>query len=132
MSAPTKPTLDIQTSAVSADSKLRKTEKYSRIYSNGVQLSMSPWDIRMDFGQMLDDEPNKPELFSDVSVLMSPSHAVAFLKALENTIIKYENAFGPINDPTAKIKATRAASEAVVPVAPTAKRLPKPSKKKTT
>lgn len=109
MSEPAKPTAEIKND--SADIKLKRSEKYCRIYSNGVQLSMSPWDIRMDFGQMMDGEP-KPELQTDVTVLMSPSHAVAFLKALVSTVAKYENAFGPINDPTVKAKAMLAALEA--------------------
>ena len=116
MAEPAKPTPEIK--SVSAESKLKKSENYSRIYSNGVQLSMSPWDIRMDFGQMLEGELNKVALVTDVTILMSPSHAAAFCKALLSTIGKYENAFGPINDPTVKARAAKAALEEAAQVAP--------------
>ena len=125
MSAPTKP-VEIVFQEVPANGKLNQSEKYLRIYSNGVQLSMSPWDIRFDVGQMVEGEA-KAQLLTDVTILMSPGHAVAFLKALASTIVKYENAFGSINDPMAKINAAKAASVKVATevVAKAARKLPK-------
>lgn len=85
---------------------------HQAIYANATRLGVSPWDIRLVFGQVMERD-GKPLNEDAITVIMAPAQAKAFLNALTTTIQKFEEAFGEINDPSPRILAARAARTAI-------------------
>jgi hypothetical protein len=55
-----------------------KPENYPVIYANNVQVIMSQFDFRMDFGELQPpSEPNVQPILQKVGILMSPKVAKA-------------------------------------------------------
>lgn len=71
-------------------------------YSNLAIISHSPTEIILDFAQML---PGTPNATVRSRVLMNPVHAKRLLNALADNIQKYEQNFGPIEEPKVPINA---------------------------
>lgn len=95
---------------------------YRSIYVNSSRMGVSPWDVRLTVGQVVElgaGQVNQDE----ATLIMSPQHAKQFLRSLEKTIGSYEEVFGPIADLTAAIESAKDAA------AINAK--PKPKRKKT-
>ncbi|MFE7063721.1 DUF3467 domain-containing protein [Sutcliffiella sp. NPDC057660] len=67
-------------------------EKNNLYYSNSVNIAMQLFDLRLQF------TTQSPENIADniVDIYMSPQHAKVFSQLLNEHIIKYEEAFGPI------------------------------------
>jgi hypothetical protein len=73
-------------------------------YCNDVTLSLSPWDVMIDFRQMFaagqagvgESPPVAVRLIE--RIVMSPQHLKAFVQALNETIGTYEEQYGPIPD----------------------------------
>lgn len=66
------------------------------IYTNSVGIEASVFDIKLKLGYISTNEENKTEKTNLYEVAMSPQHAKALSRTLENTIKKYEEAFGEI------------------------------------
>jgi len=68
-------------------------------YSNAVSIAFSTYDFRLEFGQKAPgSEPNSinpDELLGYIT--MSPQHFKAFVEAMNRTLKRYEEIFGPIN-----------------------------------
>ena len=76
-----------------------KPEVASGVYSNLALISHSHSDFIVDFARILPGMP-KPEVCS--RIILAPEHAKRLLFALQDNVMKYEKAFGPINLPGAE------------------------------
>lgn len=65
-------------------------------YSNAVIVSQTNNEIIMDFTQIM---PNDPRARVQSRIVMTPTNAKSFLKALERNIQMYESKHGEINLP---------------------------------
>ena len=99
-----------------------KPEVARGIYANLVLINHSHSDFVIDFAQALPGMP-KPEVAS--RMIMAPEHAKRLLMALQENVLKYEQAFGRIDLGTAEDQ------RMIPPIAPPAARPkaypPKPS-----
>tara|TARA_B100001115_G_C15812918_1_gene403241 strand:+ start:38 stop:349 length:312 start_codon:yes stop_codon:yes gene_type:complete len=68
----------------------------SGIYSNLAVITHSPSELICDFIQVM---PGMPKGKVKSRVIMTPQNAKRFLKALQDNMAKYEDHFGPIEDP---------------------------------
>ena len=76
-----------------------KPEVARGIYANLVLINHSHSDFVIDFAQALPGMP-KPEVAS--RMIMAPEHAKRLLMALQENVLKYEQAFGRIDLGTAE------------------------------
>ncbi len=65
-------------------------------YVNNAQISVSPWDFTIAFGQIAEVKDAKLIVQQRATVVMSPEHAKALANVLNNNIASYEKAFGEI------------------------------------
>jgi hypothetical protein len=70
----------------------------SAVYSNGVMVSQTNTEIVLDFLQIM---PNDPRARIQSRVVMTPTSAKAFLKALSQNLERYEEKHGEIEVPPA-------------------------------
>ena len=76
-----------------------KDENYREIYANVSRVALSPWDLRIVFGQSIEGEKPGTLIARDMlTVLMSPQHAKALLESWILAIKTYEDNFGAIPD----------------------------------
>lgn len=66
-------------------------------YANFVVITHSPAEFVMDFTRLL---PGMPKAKVNSRVIMAPSHVKAFLNALNDNILRYENKYGEIKAPS--------------------------------
>ncbi len=65
-------------------------------YANFAIITHSPWEIFVDFAQIL---PNTPKARVKARVVMTPTNAKMLLKALQDNITRYEAQHGEIAMP---------------------------------
>ena len=65
-------------------------------YANFVIITHSPAEFVMDFTRLL---PGMPKAKVNSRIIMAPSHAKAFLKALNDNVSRYEKKYGEIKVP---------------------------------
>jgi hypothetical protein len=65
----------------------------SATYANFAIIAHSPWEIFIDFAQIL---PNLPKARVQMRVVLTPTNAKMLLKALAENIERYETQFGEI------------------------------------
>ena len=70
------------------------------VYSNLAIITHSPAEVVCDFVQIM---PGMPKGKVRSRVLMTPQNAKRFLQALADNLQKYEQNFGPIEDPQSGI-----------------------------
>ncbi|MCC6753530.1 MAG: DUF3467 domain-containing protein [Saprospiraceae bacterium] len=70
------------------------------IYSNLAIISHSHSEFVLDFIRMM---PNVPKAKVKARMVLTPQHAKRLLRALMDNIQKYEQQFGPIQDPEPQI-----------------------------
>jgi hypothetical protein len=66
------------------------------VYSNSVQIRVSPWDFSFRFGHVSPVGQDREIAQYDVTVMMSPQHAKATFRLLEQQVANYEKRFGEI------------------------------------
>jgi transcriptional regulator with XRE-family HTH domain len=66
------------------------------IYTNNVVVRMSVWDIVLDFGYVLEASKEKLKVRQLASIAMSPQHAKAFARLLNDRVELYERTYGPL------------------------------------
>ncbi len=66
------------------------------IYSNLAIISHSHSEFVVDFIRLM---PNVPKAKVKSRIVLTPQHAKRLLKALNDNLVKYENQYGPIQDP---------------------------------
>jgi hypothetical protein len=69
---------------------------YRKVYANAIQLQVSVWDFRFNFGDLLESSDELVKVEEQVRVTMSPQHTKAFLGLLITHVQKYEAVFGEI------------------------------------
>jgi Protein of unknown function (DUF3467) len=111
------PVISLATLAAAAMPNITKSASHKNIYSNTVRAGLGPWDIRIIFGEVIENADQSQSIEDHVTVVMSPLQAKAVLRVLETTIKSYESVFGEIPDLTpmlekAKADAIAAASKA--------------------
>lgn len=76
-------------------------EKFARLYSNSVQMGLTPWDIQFTFGEVAgkDEEKNQIIIAELAKVTMSPQHAKAFLVVFTKHLKRWEEEHGTIGVP---------------------------------
>jgi hypothetical protein len=79
--------------------QLNKTPDYKAVYSNNVNLTLTPFDFVFVFGENQSVKDNI--LIADIhtKVTMSPQHAKVFAQLLIENVNKWEQTFGPIVTP---------------------------------
>jgi hypothetical protein len=100
---------------ISSTPKITKAPDYKVLYSNVVRTGVSPWDVRITFGQVAETTDQTPTAEDQVTVIMAPGQAKAVLGILQTTVQGYESMFGEIKDITPimeKAQAELAASKA--------------------
>ena len=73
--------------------RLELPSTLSATYSNAVIVSQTTSEIVFDFLQIM---PNDPRARAQTRVVMTPTNAKLFLKALENNLSRYEEKNGEI------------------------------------
>lgn len=66
-------------------------------YANFAIITHSPWEIFVDFAQIL---PNTPKARVKARMVMTPTNAKMLLKALQDNITRYEAQHGEIALPS--------------------------------
>lgn len=72
------------------------------IYTNDTQLQITPWDVRMIFGEITEPATKERPLVrvkSVAEVRMSPQHAKKIVQILARQLVGYERRFGVIPQP---------------------------------
>lgn len=65
-------------------------------YANFAIISHSPWEIFLDFAQIL---PNVPQARVRTRLVLTPANAKMLLRALQDNIARYEQQHGEIKLP---------------------------------
>jgi hypothetical protein len=66
------------------------------VYANFAIITHSPWEVFLDFAQIL---PNLPKARVQTRIVLTPTNAKMLLKALEENITRYEEQHGEITLP---------------------------------
>jgi hypothetical protein len=89
-----------------------KHPDHQEIYTNTARIGVSPWDIRIMFGHVIEPIPNKPQVGQDlVTIVMSPQLAKILMGQWAKSIASYEAAYGEIPDLTSILQAAAANKE---------------------
>lgn len=93
--------------AVSVEKQTRlRRANFLRTYANSVAVGLSPWDVRLTFGDILGHEEvdgkRKAVIEETVEVLLTRETAKALTAILHDKITAYEREFGEIKLPTLK------------------------------
>jgi len=75
------------------EQKKSEQKRIRSVYSNIVRIGHSPYEFMLDFGQF---QPEGKRAFMDVRIIVSPQHAKAILKALNENIAGFEEKHGKI------------------------------------
>jgi hypothetical protein len=65
-------------------------------YANFAIITHSPWEVFLDFAQIL---PNVPKARVQVRIVLSPTSAKMLLRALQDNVTRYEKQHGEIKLP---------------------------------
>jgi hypothetical protein len=71
-------------------------EHFIRFYANNIQVSFSTWDMRLTFGEIVDQPDGKTVIEDRACVVMSLQHAKAAIAALVRSFTALEKQFGEI------------------------------------
>ncbi|MDX6575125.1 MAG: hypothetical protein QOE96_1078 [Blastocatellia bacterium] len=80
---------------------LTRAEGFRIIYADTSKLGYSPWDIRLTFGLLLEDQPERTVNQEQVAIILSPGHAKTLQRILNEQIPVWEEQFGSVRDPLA-------------------------------
>lgn len=82
-----------------------KAADHKTIYSNVIRTAISPFDIRLVFGQVTDTVPGTFATQTEdlASVIVAPEEAKALIPVLQQAIDHYEKVYGTIRDVTSTL-----------------------------
>lgn len=91
-----------------------KEQEHPTVYSNMIGIGMTPFDINLIFGEVVDSDKETVTGSPRVKILLSPEQAANLQKLLSVTMDAYTKANGPIRsagavdvaDLTARVEAT--------------------------
>lgn len=86
-----------------------QSEDHQLIYANSTRIGISPWDVQITFGHVVEREAGKTVNVDKVTIVLTPSQAKAVVHNLSLTLKTYEDMFGEISDPIAAIQKAQAA-----------------------
>jgi len=66
------------------------------IYANFAQLTTTPHDVKILFGEIVEATPNQIRVKDLVKVYMAPAVAKSLLALLAQSLQKYEETIGPV------------------------------------
>jgi hypothetical protein len=66
-------------------------------YANYFEVGHNACEVLLDFGQFYAENARARV---HTRIIMNPSYAKALLRTLSESLLRYEQAFGPIDDPT--------------------------------
>jgi len=92
---------------VSFQIKIQEADSFA--YSNVASISMSPWDLRVNFADVnpkLDEPEGTTKAFA--GIIMPPEHAASLALLLMDQLHRYEQQFGLIREPKWRAMATAA------------------------
>jgi hypothetical protein len=72
-------------------------ESHFSVYTNRVEINISTWDVRIKIMEILEKDGGALKIKKHGSVVMTPLHAKALLRALDSTLKQYEERFGEID-----------------------------------
>lgn len=72
----------------------QRAADYLATYSNQVEVGFSPWDFRLLFFEITEDENGDLIREKKARVVMSPQHAIAFSQLLNTAIEKWAEEHG--------------------------------------
>jgi Protein of unknown function (DUF3467) len=76
--------------------QLINTAEFRENYANSVQVRVNLWDFFLLFGRINQTAPDNVAIHNFQGIYISPQHAKALLKILQQNIQQYETAFGEI------------------------------------
>jgi hypothetical protein len=76
-----------------------RSEGFRVVYSNFIQPGRTAWDIAILFGQIGESEPGKPAVIDQVTAVITPALAKAFVGVLNAHVKSYERENGEIMIP---------------------------------
>ena len=79
-------------------------EELVSVYANNVNLAISPWDVALNFGEILGERDGRPLILHKTKVSMSKELAKVLNLLLTAKLNEYEDANGVIKIPEIKIK----------------------------
>lgn len=85
--------------AVNRETPHIRSEKHVSVYSNFVQCAITPWDVRIDFGELGEVEDDITSVIDLASITVTPQLAKAVVGILHANLLSYEQQFGKINMP---------------------------------
>lgn len=74
----------------------RRSDTFLSLYANSVNIRLTPWDVQLIFGEILEADERKLVIENHLAVTLSPQHAKALLNALSGQVQAYERQFGEI------------------------------------
>lgn len=79
--------------------QIREAEQLQTHYANFARISAGLYDFIFSFGRIYPPVDDSQELKAEISceIIMSPQHAFAFYRLLEENIKEYKKEFGNIN-----------------------------------
>jgi hypothetical protein len=94
--------MEIDTRVFNTAPTFTKAADYKNVYTNVVRSGVTPFDIRLVCGQVLDPDPETHGQRSEdlVGLIMSPEEAKSLLQILQGAINGYEQLYGKIRDIT--------------------------------
>jgi hypothetical protein len=98
----------------------KKAADHKVVYSNVIRTGVTPFDIRIVFGHVIEAEAadSPPQISEDlVTVILAPEEAKTIIPYLQAAVAGYEDQFGKIRDIPAileKMKEQVAAQAAAV------------------
>ena len=73
-----------------------RAAEYVATYSNDVAIRTTPWDFRLLFHEITDDENGNLVREKKASVVMSPQQAAAFSQALSIAVERWKKEFSDL------------------------------------
>jgi len=86
-----------QATPVPEESPHRRAPGHIARYANHANVASSPFDIRVNFAEIMPDEEGGYFFEDFVSITMSPQHAKALLFLLTKNIKRWEELFGKVD-----------------------------------
>ncbi len=75
-----------------------RSPSFVEVYSNSMNMEVTFNDIKLLFGEIIVATQDELQVEEKVSVIMSPEHALACVKAMDKILKKYVTNFGPIRE----------------------------------